>query len=105
VEFLLGEGFDVFLVGGGVPGAEDADLGVADYVCDELHWAVRETLRASGQANLTMAGWCIGAALSATDDVTHLDRPGGHIGLMAGSKARTQIWPDIAAWMAGRSAA
>jgi polyhydroxyalkanoate synthase subunit PhaC len=270
VEFLLGEGFDVFLVDWGVPGEEDADLGVADYVCDELHWAVRETLRASGQASLTMAGWCIGAALSAiytalhpdgpvrnlavltmphdthgslysswvgrdafdvekvanayegvpgklvdranklmkpvtnyvttrrklfesvsagtanrvayqsmakwvgdnprfpatafsdwitwvykenrlakgtlrlrgrlvdyaairrqsvlvvtaaadhiapregtlpfldlvtTDDLTYLDRPGGHIGLMAGSKARTQIWPDIAAWMARRSAA
>jgi hypothetical protein len=40
-----------------------------------------------------------------TGDLTYLDRPGGHIGLMAGSKARTQIWPDIAAWMAGRSAA
>jgi polyhydroxyalkanoate synthase len=270
VEFLLGEGFDVFLVDWGVPGEEDADLGVADYVCDELHWAVRETLRASGQANLTLAGWCIGAALSAiytamhaagpvrnlvvltmpldtrgslysswvgrksfdvekvatgyegvpgklvdranklmkpvtnyvttrrklfesvragtankvayqamakwvgdnprfpaaafsdwitwlykenrlangtlrlrgqpvdyaaircqsvlvvtaaadhiapregtlpfldmatTDDLTHLDRPGGHIGLMAGSKARTQIWPDIAAWLAERSEA
>ena len=270
VEFLLGEGFDVFLVDWGVPGEEDADLGVADYVCDELHWAVRETLRASGQASLTVAGWCIGAALAAiytalhadgpvrnlvvltmpldtrgslysswvgreafdvdkvasayegvpgklvdranklmkpvtnyvttrrklfesvragtankgayqsmakwvgdnprfpaaafrdwitwvykenrlangtlrlrgqpvdyaaircqsvlvvtaaadhiapragtlpfldmvtTDDLTYFDRPGGHIGLMAGSKARTQIWPDIAAWMAERSAA
>jgi polyhydroxyalkanoate synthase subunit PhaC len=270
VEFLLGEGFDVFLVDWGVPGEEDADLGVADYVCDELHWAVRETLLASGQENLTILGWCIGAALAAiytalhadgpvrnlvvltmpldtsgslysswvgreafdvekvanacegvpgnlidranklmkpvtnyvttrrklfesvragtankvayqamakwvgdnprfpatafsdwitwvykenrlangtlrlrglavdyaairwqnvlvvtaaadhiapregtlpfldmvaTDDLTHLDRPGGHIGLMAGSKARTQIWPEIAAWMAERSAA
>ena len=269
VEYLLREGFDVFLVDWGVPGEEDADLGIADYVCDELHWAARETLRASGQANLTLLGWCIGAALCAiytalrpdgpvrnlavltmpldtrgslysswvgreafnaekvasayegvpgklidranklmkpvtnyvttrrklfesvragtanrvayqamakwvsdnprfpaaafsnwitwvykenrlangtlrlrgrpvdygairrqsvlvvtaaadhiapregtlpflgmvtTDDLTHLDRPGGHIGLMAGSKARTQIWPDIAAWLAERSA-
>jgi hypothetical protein len=30
------KGFDVFLVDWGVPGEEDADLGVADYVCDEL---------------------------------------------------------------------
>jgi polyhydroxyalkanoate synthase len=36
-------------------------------------------------------------------DVAHLDRPGGHIGLMAGSKARKEIWPDIAAWLADRS--
>jgi len=38
-----------------------------------------------------------------SDDVTHLDRPGGHIGLMAGSKARQEIWPDIADWLSERS--
>jgi polyhydroxyalkanoate synthase len=38
-----------------------------------------------------------------SQDVTHIDRPGGHIGLMAGSKARTEIWPDIAGWLAERS--
>ncbi len=65
VEFLLEEGYDVFLVDWGVPGEEDDDMGVADYVCDELHWAVRETLRAAGQEQLTMVGWCIGATLAA----------------------------------------
>ena len=33
--------------------------------------------------------------LVSSEDVTHFDRPGGHIGLMAGSKAREEIWPDI----------
>jgi polyhydroxyalkanoate synthase subunit PhaC len=42
--------------------------------------------------------------LVASEDVTHLDRPGGHIGLMAGSKARKEIWPDISAWLEERSA-
>jgi poly[(R)-3-hydroxyalkanoate] polymerase subunit PhaC len=41
--------------------------------------------------------------LVASEDVTHLDRPGGHIGLMAGSKARHEIWPEIAEWLAERS--
>jgi polyhydroxyalkanoate synthase len=36
-------------------------------------------------------------------DVTHFDRPGGHIGLMAGSAARKEIWPDLAGWLAERS--
>ena len=35
--------------------------------------------------------------LVSSPDVTHLDRPGGHIGLMAGSKARKELWPDLAA--------
>jgi polyhydroxyalkanoate synthase len=35
--------------------------------------------------------------------VTHLARQGGHIGLMAGSKAKTEIWPEFAGWLAERS--
>jgi polyhydroxyalkanoate synthase len=38
-----------------------------------------------------------------SEDVTHFDRPGGHIGLMAGSAARKEIWPDLAEWLAERS--
>ena len=38
-----------------------------------------------------------------SEDVTHLDRPGGHIGLMAGSHARKEIWPDLADWLARAS--
>jgi polyhydroxyalkanoate synthase len=41
--------------------------------------------------------------LLASQDVTHFDRPGGHIGLIAGSAARNQLWPEIAAWLAERS--
>src|SRR4030088_535150 len=47
VEFLLDEGFDVFLIDWGYPEEEDADVGLDDYVCDELHWGIREVLRAS----------------------------------------------------------
>jgi polyhydroxyalkanoate synthase subunit PhaC len=65
IAYLLGEGFDVFLVDWGSPGEEDADMGLDNYVCDELHWAVRETLRASGEDELTLLGWCIGATLCA----------------------------------------
>jgi poly[(R)-3-hydroxyalkanoate] polymerase subunit PhaC len=65
VEFLIEQGFDVFLVDWGYPGEEDADMGLDEYVCDELEWAVRETLRASGADELTLVGWCIGATLCA----------------------------------------
>ena len=65
VEYLLGEGFDVFLLDWGHPGEEDAEMGLDDYVCDELHWGIRETLRASGADELTLLGWCIGATLCA----------------------------------------
>jgi polyhydroxyalkanoate synthase subunit PhaC len=76
IEFLLGEGFDVFLVDWGVPDEEDADMALDDYVCDELHWAVRETLRASKAAELSLVGWCMGATLCAM--YCGLERAGGH---------------------------
>lgn len=75
VEFLLEEGHDVFLVDWGVPDEEDADVGLAEYVCDELHWAVRETLRSSGQDELTLLGWCIGGTLCAMYCALHPDGP------------------------------
>ena len=65
VEYLLGEGFDVYLVDWGSPDDEDADMGLEAYVCDELHWALREVRRSSGSEQLSVVGWCIGAALTA----------------------------------------
>ena len=65
IEFLLSEGYDVFLVDWGLPDEEDADVGLDDLVCDELHWAMRETLRCAGEEELTLLGWCIGGTLCA----------------------------------------
>ena len=64
VEFLLSEGFDVFLIDWGYPEEEDAEMGLEEYVCDELHWGIREVLRASGQPDVNLLGWCIGGTLS-----------------------------------------
>ncbi len=63
VEFLLDEGFDVFLLDWGVPDDEDADTGLEYYACDALPWGMRETLRASGADDLSLLGWCIGGTL------------------------------------------
>jgi polyhydroxyalkanoate synthase len=76
VEYLLSEGFDVFLVDWGVPGEEDDDMGLDTYVCDELHWAVRETLHAAEAEELSLLGWCIGGTLSAMYGALH---PGGPV--------------------------
>jgi polyhydroxyalkanoate synthase subunit PhaC len=65
VEYMLAEGFDVFLVDWGTPDEEDSETGLAEFVCDELHWAVRETLRACDGDELTLLGWCIGGTLCA----------------------------------------
>ncbi len=64
VEFLLEEGFDVFLLDWGVPDEADNDQGLDFYVADEIPSGIRETLRASGQDEVSLLGWCIGGTLS-----------------------------------------
>jgi polyhydroxyalkanoate synthase len=65
VRYLLEEGFDVFLIDWGYPDEEDAETGFEEYVLDELHWGIRETLRAAGGEELTLLGWCMGATMCA----------------------------------------
>ncbi len=75
VEFLLDEGYDVYLVDWGVPDEADSDMGLAEFVCDELHWAIRETLRDSHQDELSLVGWCIGGTLCAMYCALYEDSP------------------------------
>ncbi len=65
VEYLLKEGFDVYLLDWGVPGDEDRNLKIDDYVCDYMRRAVRKVCRASGVDALSMIGYCIGGTLTA----------------------------------------
>ena len=65
VAYLLDEGFDVFLLDWGEPDDEDADMGLEAYVCDELPWGIRETLRAAEADEVSLLGWCIGGTLCA----------------------------------------
>jgi polyhydroxyalkanoate synthase subunit PhaC len=71
VEFLLDEGFDVFLIDWGYPEEEDADMGLADYVSGELGSGIREALRSSLQPELSLLGWCIGGTLCLLYGGTH----------------------------------
>lgn len=64
VEFMLDEGFDVFLLDWGVPGLEDQRTTFDDYVTEYLTRAVRKVVRVSGSHDITMLGYCIGATLA-----------------------------------------
>jgi polyhydroxyalkanoate synthase len=64
VEFLLNEGFDVFLLDWGEPDEADSELGLEHYVCDQIPRALREVQRTSGEEEATLLGWCIGGTLA-----------------------------------------
>jgi poly[(R)-3-hydroxyalkanoate] polymerase subunit PhaC len=82
VEFLLDEGYDVFLVDWGEPDEEDSDIGLEHYVCEALPWAMREVLRASGEEELSLLGWCIGGTLCAMHAAIDPDSPARNMALL-----------------------
>src|SRR5215213_5177716 len=65
IEYLLGEGFDVYLLDWGIPGDEDKDMDVEHYVLDYMPRAVKKVLKASGAEELTLFGYCMGGTLAA----------------------------------------
>lgn len=65
VEFLLGEGFDVFLIDWGTPGDEDRALDVTTLITRYLPRAARAIQRTTGSDQMTVLGYCIGGTLAA----------------------------------------
>jgi polyhydroxyalkanoate synthase subunit PhaC len=58
VEYLVEQGFDVYLLDWGIPGDEDHVLSFDDYVLDYLAEAVRQVLRTSHVEAVTLFGAC-----------------------------------------------
>jgi polyhydroxyalkanoate synthase subunit PhaC len=64
VEFMVGKGFDVYLLDWGSPGIEDKDLKFDDYALEYLPRAIRKVKAIAGSEEFSMLGWCIGAILT-----------------------------------------
>ena len=64
VEFMLQQGYDLYLLDWGVPGLEDKDLDFGDYTLEYMRRAIRKMKSVSGCEEFSMLGWCIGAILT-----------------------------------------
>jgi poly[(R)-3-hydroxyalkanoate] polymerase subunit PhaC len=64
VEYMIGHGYDVYLLDWGVPGIEDKDLKLDDYSLDYMPRAIRKMKAISNCAEFSLLGWCIGAILT-----------------------------------------
>lgn len=64
VEYMVKQGYDVYLLDWGVPGLEDRNLKFDDYVLDYLPRAVRKLKSFSGSQEFSLLGWCIGALIT-----------------------------------------
>jgi polyhydroxyalkanoate synthase subunit PhaC len=75
VEYLLREGFDVYLIEWGRPRREHKDLTLEDHVQRLLPECVEAVLRDSGQKELSIIGYCIGGLLSVLYAALHPKAP------------------------------
>ena len=64
VEFMVGQGYDVYLLDWGVPGLEDKHLKFDDYIGDYMPRAIRKMKAVAGTKEFSLLGWCIGAILT-----------------------------------------
>ncbi len=75
IEFMLAEGFDVYLFDWGEVGPEDSDMQLDDYGAEYVPRAVRRVLRDSGASEVSMLGYCMGALILLLYAALHSDGP------------------------------
>jgi polyhydroxyalkanoate synthase len=64
VEFMVSQGYDVYLLDWGVPGLEDKQMKLDDYAIEYLPRAIRKVKAMAGVEEFSLLGWCIGALLT-----------------------------------------
>jgi polyhydroxyalkanoate synthase len=75
VEYMVDQGFDMYLLDWGSPGPEDQGITFDDYVTEYLSRAVRKVLRVSGASEISMLGYCLGATLATIYAAHYPDAP------------------------------
>jgi polyhydroxyalkanoate synthase len=75
IEYMLEQGFDVYLLDWGAPGPEDKNTSFDDYVTAYLYRAVRKMLRVSGSREISLLGYCLGATLAVVYAALYPDAP------------------------------
>ena len=65
IEGFLNEGFDVYLIDFGIPGYEDKDLTINDYITNYIQRGVQRVLAHSEAEGVTIIGYCLGGTLAA----------------------------------------
>jgi polyhydroxyalkanoate synthase len=60
VEYLLREGFDVFMIDWGIPRPEDSRLGLEYYVLEALPRNIEEVQKVTGEEEVSILGYCMG---------------------------------------------
>lgn len=75
IEFLLRQGFDVYLIDWGVPRREHRDTRLEDYVLDFIPRCVERVQEDSGEPDVSLLGYCVGGLLAVLYAALHPQAP------------------------------
>jgi polyhydroxyalkanoate synthase subunit PhaC len=98
VEFLLKQGFDVYLIEWGRPRREHSHLTLEDHVQRLLPECVDAVLRDSGERELSMIGYCVGGLLAVLYAALHPQAPLKNLVCMA-APVNGDGLTSLKAWM------
>ncbi|MFD2445468.1 alpha/beta fold hydrolase [Bacillus sp. CGMCC 1.16607] len=65
IEAFREEGYEVYLLDFGIPGYEDGDISMDDYIVDYIQKGAQRSLRHSGAQEISVIGFCLGGTLAA----------------------------------------
>jgi polyhydroxyalkanoate synthase subunit PhaC len=102
VEFLLGEGFDVYMLDWGIPQEVDSHNTLETYADDYLPDAARAVCRDSGRGELTVWGYCFGGVLSLLSVAGNPDLPVRNLLVMATPTDFSRLGPMWSMLQRGR---
>jgi polyhydroxyalkanoate synthase len=102
VEYLVGAGFDVFMLDWGVPDELDAANSFATYVDEYVPRAVEAVRRETGCEEVTMAGYCLGGVIAMLYASGRDDARVRNLILMATPADFQEMGPMVAALREGR---
>jgi poly[(R)-3-hydroxyalkanoate] polymerase subunit PhaC len=75
VEFLLQQGYDVYMIDWGVPRPEDKHLRLEDYTLDFIPDCIDRVLADSGESEVTLIAYCMGGMLAVMYAALHPQGP------------------------------
>ncbi|PFO01437.1 class III poly(R)-hydroxyalkanoic acid synthase subunit PhaC [Bacillus sp. AFS076308] len=64
IEYLVNNGFDVYLLDWGTPGYEDRNMKLDDFIIDYIPRAVKKVLKTSKVDELSILGYCMGGTMT-----------------------------------------
>lgn len=75
IQYMLAQGFDVFMIDWGIPRPEDKHLRFEDYVMDLMPSCFEHVQQATGEDEFSIIGYCMGGQLSLMYAAAYPDSP------------------------------